>query len=803
MKKKNSILIVDDDSASLMELTYILRSEYKLYTVSDGTTALEKARESIPDLILLDVIMPDMNGFDVITELKKSDITESIPVIFITGLSEKGSESEGLAIGAVDFILKPFNAEVVKLRVSQQIKIINLQRDLINAAAAAEEAANTAEAANKSKSVFLANMSHEIRTPMNAIMGVTDILMQIEKLPDEIEDGLDMIYASSEMLLGIINDILDFSKIEAGKLEILSTMYKVAHMVNDAVHFNIIRIGNRPIKFELQIDENIPAELIGDELRIKQILNNLLSNAFKYTDAGIVKMTVDFESEPSVNTSTQKSEPYSDRTITLIIKVMDTGHGMTKEQLNKLFDEYSRFNENSKRTIEGTGLGLSIMKRLVNLMNGSVHVESEPDKGTIVTVRLPQGITSSNALGSEIADNLRYFNKSNLMHRKKIKFKRELMPYGKVLIVDDIETNLFVAVKLMSFYKLQIETAINGQEAVDKVKNGNEYDIIFMDHMMPEMDGIEATGIIREWEKKKNAHLRSKHDNCGLSDLEKRVPIVALTANAVAGQAEIFMENGFDAFLSKPMDVNQLDIILNKFIRDKQPAHVIEAALKLMKETAKGDKEKNDFSHIKLDSLLIDSFIKDAQKAVAFLEEQEQYIMNSSGNFDKYDNEEGLRRFITCVHGIKSSLDAVNETKLSKLAHTLEKAGREKKIDLIASETSGFLNELRQLLVKFEHEQNKNSGSNIHGSYTKKGQVNTLNMHEILCRKIQIIADMCEVYDRKGILEIIAEAGECPKEIKEILDKIKEYVIHSEFEEAQKEAVSYIANFSVPVTGRF
>ena len=172
MEKKNSILIVDDDAANLMELTSILQSEYKLYAVSDGVTALEKAEESRPDLILLDVIMPEMDGFEVISKLKKSDNVKSIPVIFITGLSEEGNESEGLAKGAVDYIRKPFNAEVVKLRVSQQIKIINLQQELINAASAAEEDAIIAEAANKSKSKFLANMSHEIRTPMNAIMGV-------------------------------------------------------------------------------------------------------------------------------------------------------------------------------------------------------------------------------------------------------------------------------------------------------------------------------------------------------------------------------------------------------------------------------------------------------------------------------------------------------------------------------------------------------------------------------------------------------------------------------------------------------
>jgi len=744
MEKKNNILIVDDDTANLMELTSILKSEYKLYAVSDGTSALEKAKDSLPDLILLDVVMPDMNGFEVLSALKKSDDTKSIPVIFITGLSEEGNESEGLAIGAVDYIRKPFSSEVVKLRVSQQIKIINLQRDLINAAAiaeeaanAAEEAANAAEAANKSKSKFLANMSHEIRTPMNAIMGVTDILMQIDQLPDEIENGLEMIYASSEMLLGIINDILDFSKIEAGKLDIISTPYKIASTINDSVHLNMMRIGNRPIKFELQIEETVPADLIGDELRIKQIINNVLSNAFKYTDAGKVIMSVATESESD------------DKNIMLVFRVQDTGHGMTKEQLNRLFEEYSRFNENNKRSIEGTGLGFSIMQRLVNLMNGSINVESESGKGTIVTIRLPQVKSGTEILGHDVVDNLQRFQKGNIAHRKKIKFKREPMPYGKVLVVDDTETNLFVAVRIMKLYKLQIETAINGREAVDKVKSGNVYDIIFMDHMMPEMDGMEATKVIR--------------------DMGYTSPVVALTANAVAGQADIFLENGFDAFISKPLDIHQLDIMLNKIIRDKQPPEVIEAARRQNTESNSGS-----IIQPNIDTLLLESFVRDAQKAVTLLDE---LFIESI-----YKTEEGLRKYITCVHGMRSSLAAINEMDLSELAQKLEHAGRDNNISLITQVTSGFIKDLRLLLEKFGSHDVSNTEENPSSADTGD-----------LLEKLQIIAERAADYNRKGTLDIIATIGKCSKETRAVLETIKEHIIHSEFEEAGKKAAALIA----------
>jgi len=626
-------------------------------------------------------------------------------------------------------------------------------RDLAESYEHAQKAREEAEMANRAKSSFLANMSHEIRTPMNAIMGVTDILMQIEKLPGEISDGLEMIYASSEMLLGIINDILDFSKIEAGKLNIVPAPYEVASMINDSVHLNMMRIGNRPIKFELQVEETIPANLIGDELRIKQILNNLLSNAFKYTDAGKITMSV-------------SSKPVPDsKNIILVFRIQDTGHGMTKEQLNRLFEEYSRFSENTKRYIQGTGLGLSILRRLLKLMDGDINIESEFGKGTVVTIYLPQGTTCSRVLGHDVVESLRCFYKSNMTHKNKNKIKHEPMPYGSVLIVDDTETNLYVAIRFMKLYKLQIETAINGREAVDKVKDGKIYDIIFMDHMMPEMDGMEATKIIREM---------------GYSN-----PIVALTANAVTGQADIFLENGFDAFISKPLDIQQLDVVLNNLIRDKQPLDVIEAArskLSFEQNNSSSAVTENDSNspQLSIDPLLVESFIKDAQKAVILLEE----LFSSDQLPDSgYKNEEGLRKYITCVHGMKSSLAAVNELELSDFAKKLEQAGRDQNIKLIEEATSGFIKDLRRLLEMLESEQN-NKITEVSGE-----EENAENLHKTLLG----IEEMCADYNRKGVLDLISSINKCSRETRAVLEKIKEHVIHSEFEEAEKETAAYIA----------
>jgi len=602
-----------------------------------------------------------------------------------------------------------------------------------------KNARDEAENASQIKSSFLANMSHEIRTPMNAILGITEILIQNEKLLPETEEGLNKIYSSCDLLLGIINDILDFSKIEAGKLDIIPARYKVASMINDSAHLNLMRLESKPIDFELQIDENVPAKLIGDELRIKQILNNLLSNAFKYTDSGKVTLSVN-------------SKPTQDN-VTLILSVHDTGHGMTKEQLDMLFEEYSRFNLRKNITVEGSGLGLAITQRLVNLMGGEIFVESELGKGTLFTIKLPQRIVDSEVLGSEVALNLRQFRQNYMAYRKRIQFARDPMPYGNVLIVDDVETNLYVAVGLMKLYKLQIDTAMNGQSAINKIKEGNVYDIVFMDHMMPEMDGIEAAN-----------HLR----NLGYS-----APIVALTANAVTGQADMFFQNGFDDFISKPIDIRQLNSILNKFVRDKQPNDVIEEARRQMGiET-----NENNGNLSKKDLILIGSFIRDANKAIAVIDQ-----LCQKTEFEK--NKEDLREFTIVVHGLKSSLALVGENELSETASKLEEAGREQNTAFIAESKHEFLDNLQKLLEKLNSEQNEESIDKPDEDI------------EDLRSKLLSIQAMCKNYNKKGVLNVLSGINDCSKETKTVLEKITGYLLHSEFEEAEKTAAEYAIKLS-------
>ena len=748
--EKNKLLIVDDDIPNLMELTHILQSEYKIYTAKDGVSAIERARISLPDLILLDIIMPDMNGFEVLEELKKDELTKEIPVIFITGINDKTNESEGLAVGAVDYIRKPFDPMVVQLRVRHQIQIVNLKREMLSSA-------KTAEMANRTKSVFLANMSHEIRTPMNVILGVTEILIQNETLSEETEEGLSKIYSSCDLLLGIINDILDFSKIEAGKLDLMPNLYQVASMINDSVHLNMMRVEGKPIEFELQIDENVPAKLFGDEIRIKQIFNNLLSNAFKYTDSGTVTLSI--QAKPYKVSDEEESET---DWIMLVISVCDTGHGMTKEQLEKMFDEYARFNNNKGKTIEGTGLGLAITQSLVSLMKGRIQVESEPGKGSLFTIYLPQKIIDKEFIGKDVVDNLKQFRSNYIKSMKRGQIVRDPMPYGNILIVDDVETNIYVAVNLMRLYKLNIETAKNGFKAIDLVKEGKVYDVIFMDHMMPEMDGIETTKRIRE--------------------LGYKAPIVGLTANAVVGQADIFLNSGFDDFISKPIDIRRLNVVLNKFVRDKQPSDVIDAARKQY-----GGKPFTVSAHPddaqQPDLLLLESFIRDASKAIAWLDLQCSQPAGTQLNLrDVFKDTETLRMFTVIIHGIKSSLWNINEKELAELALQLEIAGRDKNIDLLGETTPDFINKLSGLLKNLKEERSRKN-EEIESCDEDKNE---------LKEKMAEIKKMAADYDRKGILNVIAQIKRYSKETKAMLDSISQNAIHSDFEEAEKIAADYI-----------
>ena len=605
-----------------------------------------------------------------------------------------------------------------------------------------DEAKEHAIEANKAKSNFLAKISHEIRTPMNAILGIAEIQIQSKQLPLDAREALEKIYDSGYLLLNLINDILDLSKIEADKLELVPVNYDVPSLINDTVQINMIKYNSKPVVFLLDIDTNLPLTLFGDELRIKQILNNILSNAFKYTDKG--KVSLSFKVE-QINTDA--------RFVMLVINISDTGQGMTKEQISMLFDEYARFNTNVNRKVEGTGLGMNITKHLIKMMGGEISVESEPGKGSVFTVRLPQGKVDDGVFSSKLIEDLKKFHiDKNLKTKRTLQITRDYMPYGSVLVVDDVETNLYVAKGLLSPYGLSIETASSGKEAIKKIKNGACYDIIFMDHFMPEMDGIETVKIIRE--------------------LEYKNPIVALTANALTGQAEIFLANGFNGFISKPVDIRQLDFWLNKLIRDKQPQEIIKAARK--QKTEPEGKEDNKIVHNQVNPKLAEIFIKDAKKALATLETL----------FDnKFRRADDIHTYVISVHAMKSALANIDENELSDFASKLEQTGREKNTEIMLKETPSFVNALKEVIEKIRPKEGEETVEDVSG-----------DMLVYLREKILFIKEACKAYNKKAVKNSLDELKhkKWPPKTAELLNNITEYLLHSDFEEAAKKCESFL-----------
>jgi PAS domain S-box-containing protein len=425
--------------------------------------------------------------------------------------------------------------------------LVGMSRDIRRRKAAEDEAKN----ASKAKSRFVANMSHEMRTPMNVIVGLTDLMLEEEGTPGNIKETLKKINTAGNTLMGLINDVLDISKVEAGKLELMPVEYDVPSLLNDIITLNTIRIGEKPIVFKLDINEELPATLFGDDLRIKQVLNNLLSNAFKYTKEGTVTLGV------SVHTGDTSHSPLPtphSLAIWITFYVSDTGIGIREEDVAKLFTDYNQVDTRANRAIEGTGLGLSITKKFVGLMGGEISVESEYGKGTTFCVRIPQGFVTAKPIGKEVIENLQSFHYADKKKSAQEKLVRANLRYARVLVVDDFPMNLDVAAGMLRKYKMTVDCVLSGQEAVNLIAAGRPvYDAVFMDHMMPEMDGIQATKIIRALGK----------------EYAEKVPIIALTANAVAGNEQMFLDNGFNAFLSKPINVMTLDAIIQKWVRNK------------------------------------------------------------------------------------------------------------------------------------------------------------------------------------------------------------------------------------------
>ncbi len=378
------------------------------------------------------------------------------------------------------------------------------------------------EELNKAQNRFFSSMSHEIRTPINTIIGLNEMILR-EDVSDEVADDAKNIRSASKMLLSLINDILDMSKIESGKMDIVPVMYDVGAMLSDIVNMIWIRAKDKGLEFSINVEDNIPAQLFGDEVRIKQVIINLLNNAVKYTPEG------------SVTLSIQVSKRVED-TVYVTYSVTDTGMGIKKENISHLFGAFKRVDEEKNRHIEGTGLGLSIVKQLVELMGGEVGVDSVYTKGSTFMATIPQKV-----VGTETLDELDFETKHTSHTRERYRALFEA-PKANVLIVDDNDANLMVASKLLSDTKVGIDTALSGEIALSKTEN-KRYDVIFMDHLMPVMDGVECFHAIRSQ----------------AGGLNHETPIVVLTANADGENQALYKREGFDGYLTKPVSGAQLE----------------------------------------------------------------------------------------------------------------------------------------------------------------------------------------------------------------------------------------------------
>ena len=386
-----------------------------------------------------------------------------------------------------------------------------------------------AEKANNAKSEFLANMSHEIRTPLNAITGFSQALQDEEDIPESAKEDIRDIMMASNSLLEIVNGILDISKIEANKLEIVKKEYEIGKVFDELIILTKSRIGDKPIEFRSVIDPTIPPVLYGDHVRLKQIVLNILTNAAKYTNEGYIEFKVD---------SVQK-----DGVCRLIISVEDTGIGITKDKIDKLFTKFERFDEEKNITREGTGLGMAITKKLVELMNGTIVVQSEYGEGSKFTVAIDQVIVEGKTS-----------LEPKIQPKKKIDTVEFLDAEGtdgktkkRLLIVDDNKLNLKVALRLLSHYNFEIDELTSGIDCIEKIKSGAHYDLLLLDDMMPKMSGVQTLQKLKELP-------------------NYNIPTVALTANALSGMREQYIAKGFDDYLAKPIEKEELDKILAKYL---------------------------------------------------------------------------------------------------------------------------------------------------------------------------------------------------------------------------------------------
>ncbi len=686
-----------------------------------------------------------------------------------------------------------------------------------------------ARKADRSKADFLANMSHEIRTPMNAIVGMCELILR-EDINEEVRENCTNIQHSGRSLLAIINDILDFSKLNSGKTELVNESFNIGSVINDVMNMAVTRKGDKRLEIIARIDPDVPKGLVGDEMRIRQVMINLMTNAIKFTDEGCVVLKV-----------TQNRHEYG---INLNVSVTDTGIGISEENLEKLFVSFQQVDTRKNRSVEGTGLGLAICKQLITQMGGFLNVSSTYGEGSTFRFVIPLRVSDPEPfigikevyerkvaifvdmrkfkywkvakeylklmreMGTQFRTEIRVFDtmtelsaaleestfshcfigkEEYLQHAEQIGILSEkvklfvirerndtivlpgnvksiykpfyamsiaaalnnekyilnlgerkvvarfVAPDASILIVDDNVTNLKVAEGLMRPYNMKITTALSGREALEYLRK-TTYDIVFMDHMMPELDGVETTALIREME----------------GEYYKKLPIVALTANAVNGAREMFLASGFNDFIAKPIELSYLDRVLRAWLR-AELIHSV-SATRTEEESEEETVASESFCEVIQEET---GLMYAGGSRQVYYENLNTYLKNGEeyrNSLQKRYDEENWSQYIIEVHAIKSSSLSIGATGLSELAKTLEFAGKEGNIDLIVAKQKSMMKLFGRVLKEIELYLRENG----YREAIEDIKVDSLTeiSEERLEEYVEQICNACDNFDGEGVVLI-------------------------------------------------